>query len=55
MYHINVSDVFFSILLAINKTSMVKDIGAFRDSQTPSWLSGLRTMYLLNLPLIGPA
>jgi hypothetical protein len=32
-----------------NKTSMVKDIGAFRDSQTPSWLSGLRTMYLLNL------
>jgi hypothetical protein len=34
---------------------MVKDIGAFRDSQTPSWLSGLRTMYWLNLPLIGPA
>jgi len=24
----------------LNKTSMVKAMGPFRDSQTPSWLSG---------------
>ena len=34
---------------------MVKAIGAFRDSQAPSWLSGPRTdVYRLNPPLIGP-
>jgi hypothetical protein len=27
----------------LNKTSMVKDIGPFRDSQAPSWLSGPQT------------
>ena len=33
---------------------MAKYMGAFRDSQAPSWLSGPQMMYRLNTPLIGP-
>ena len=36
-----------------NKTSMVKAMGPFRDSQTPSWIWWPRTDVLAELPLIG--
>ena len=36
-----------------NKTSMTKAMGPFRDSQTPSWLSGPGPMYRRKPPLIG--
>ena len=33
---------------------MAKVIGPFRDSQSPSWLSGLRTNVQTEPPFIGP-